>query len=697
MLQAIRTLHDAPLKALDEKIPKKSGLSRILSKFRFNQRSFNHFFGKALIYQTELNEVLCETVKLLDGIESRLSALERSIQDEKLSSNLRFDSVAKDKELSEEKLDLQLTEVLSLATAHVDAILTKREKGELFRVQSDSEKLAETDRVSDITKLGTSEIVKPPPDREAVKVLYVANAYPPNFIGGAELVAHNHAKSLRMAGVDVRVFAGDHSSGDWHEFFHDEYEGVPVWRLRLDSRDLSLASASQFINKTALEYFDQILSDFKPDLVHCHNLAGLGVSLILVAWARSIPVVLTVHDHWGYCLRDMAIRPDGSICQDATECWKCMSVFESPLYFRTPVRLRRDFHHWCLSHCSVVFSPSQFLASKYEMRSKIRGELRVFWNGVDCSKFAHLSNSHANPTCRFTFIGYLGDHKGVIPLLQAFSELRDFDVTLAIVGVGYLEAKLKEMVVEEGIGHKVQFMGRVPNQEIPTVFEQTDVFVLPSTCLENQPVSIAEAMASGCPIIASNCGGIPEMVEDGVSGILCAPGNTNELCDAMIRLAANPRLRRDMGGKARAKITDVSYDRQMTRMLSQYEKLIAGTTHFRGISVVLCHGEEWSDIAVKALEEIDEKNLAPETVFLPVTWLNKLPEFPLIHWAVSAEGIGSALRRSVIDTAVAICPGYLDGKPTFIEKTGMGLCYADVDKCIRLITTVLAKKGVENT
>ena len=367
-----------------------------------------------------------------------------------------------------------------------------------------------------------------------------------------------------------------------------------------------------------------------------------------------------------------------------------MSVFESHLYFRTPVRLRRDFHHWCLSHCRVVFSPSKFLASKYETRSRILGQLQAFWNGVDCSKFSHVMNPQESRTCRFTFIGYLGEHKGVIPLIQAFGRLREEDVTLTIVGVGYLESKLKEMVVAEGVSSKVTFLGRIPNQEITSVFEKTDVFVLPSTCLENQPVSIAEAMASGCPIIASNCGGIPEMVEDGVSGLLCAPGNIVELGDAMIRLAENPSLRRTMGENARSKISDVSYDRQMSRMLVKYKTLLSDGPLDNQLSVVLCHGEKWSAEAIKALEIIDEKNLAPNAIFLPTAWLSDSPSVVVVHWAVSAEGIASALRSSVFDRAVALCPGYSDGMPSIIEKIGMGRCYANAEDGARMLTEMLS-------
>jgi len=125
-----------------------------------------------------------------------------------------------------------------------------------------------------------------------LKILMCCNAYPPNFIGGAELIAHEHAKILKKLGHNVAVFADDgHIGGKRYSIKQDTYEDIPVYRVSLTSQDYQ-PEFINFTHKEVEENFKCILDDFSPDVVHFHNIIGLSVGLIHIAKSRGVKTCL---------------------------------------------------------------------------------------------------------------------------------------------------------------------------------------------------------------------------------------------------------------------------------------------------------------------------------------------------------------------------------------------------------------------
>src|SRR5208337_832744 len=116
------------------------------------------------------------------------------------------------------------------------------------------------------------------------------------------------------------------------------------------------------------------------------------------------------------------------------------------------------------------------------------------------------------------FIGYLGEHKGVHVLINALRRIDKRRMTLNIAGDGALMDTYRQQVRSLGLEDTVKFWGKVA--DIERIYAQTDVLILPSIWPENQPLTIIEAMSSGIPVIASDIGGIPELVDDGIDGYL---------------------------------------------------------------------------------------------------------------------------------------------------------------------------------
>jgi glycosyltransferase involved in cell wall biosynthesis len=155
------------------------------------------------------------------------------------------------------------------------------------------------------------------------------------------------------------------------------------------------------------------------------------------------------------------------------------------------------------------------------------------------------------PGSRLAFVGRLDHVKGLPILLDAVNALAAShpDVHLDIVGDGPERSDLQSIAVERGIGERVSFHGYLSQPDINHLLAQADVFVMTSLA-EGIPVVLMEAMAAGVPVVAPRITGIPELVEDGRSGLLYTPANKVELVAAIAKLLDDSSLARRLSDDA---------------------------------------------------------------------------------------------------------------------------------------------------
>jgi colanic acid/amylovoran biosynthesis glycosyltransferase len=158
---------------------------------------------------------------------------------------------------------------------------------------------------------------------------------------------------------------------------------------------------------------------------------------------------------------------------------------------------------------------------------------------------------------RVLVVARLVQGKGHALLLEAMAALarRGVDVHADVVGDGPKRVALERIAAELGIAQRVRFLGSIGQDEIREEYRRAEVFCLPSFA-EGVPVVLMEAMAMGLPVVASALMGIPELVEDGVSGFLVRPGRADELQDALAAMAADPVLRAAMGEAGRRRVLE---------------------------------------------------------------------------------------------------------------------------------------------
>jgi glycosyltransferase involved in cell wall biosynthesis len=406
------------------------------------------------------------------------------------------------------------------------------------------------------------------------RVLVCSNLYPPESHGGAELTAWRQAEALHQLGCEVVVFAGGRSSRrKRYEVWQERFGSLDGFRIQLGPEDFWACCSRCFHDPVKEMAFAEILGDTTPSVVHFHNLSGLSAGLIRVAREAGIPTVLTVHDHWALCLHNTLLQTDGSPCISRRHCQRCLDELCGNRETGTvPAQLRNRFVKASYRLLDAIISPSRYLSGAYEKTGIGEGRFHVIPNGVPAEMLRPRARSgRPSGQVEFVYTGYLGPHKGVDTLLEAFGrpEIRSA-ARLRFVGDGHLRERLEGAVRAAGLGSQVQFDGWVDPLRVPEALRSADCVILPSIWPENHPGSVTEAMAMGVGVIGSRLGGIPELIEDGKTGLLFEPGDTQALAAKMLLMIREPELAALLGREGSRRMAGNTVARRVREIAEVY-------------------------------------------------------------------------------------------------------------------------------
>lgn len=222
--------------------------------------------------------------------------------------------------------------------------------------------------------------------------------------------------------------------------------------------------------------------------------------------------------------------------------------------------------------CISEFARSQLMAvSSPENWDK----LHVVHCGVDIERFSPPGRPHAAEPVRIICVGRLVPEKGQALLLQATAQLRHegHQLVLVLVGDGPMHDYLKDTARALRLDETVEFRGAVGHDVVDGLLGEADIFCLPSFA-EGVPIVLMEAMAMGLPVVASRVMGVPELIQDGISGRLVSPGALADLVAVLRELVADARLRGQLGRAGRKRVQaefDLSTSARQLRSL--YERL----------------------------------------------------------------------------------------------------------------------------
>jgi glycosyltransferase involved in cell wall biosynthesis len=189
----------------------------------------------------------------------------------------------------------------------------------------------------------------------------------------------------------------------------------------------------------------------------------------------------------------------------------------------------------------------------------VQGRVHVVPNGVDPSRFDVNCKGEMHDNFTVGFVGTLKPWHGLPILVEAFAQLhrRDDSARLLLVGDGPQREGIEDALAEQGLLSAADFAGAVDPAEIPGLLARMDVAVAPYPNLAQfyfSPLKVYEYMAAGLPVVASRVGQLEGLIEDGVNGLLCAPGDPDALAAALDKLRRDPGLRASLGRAARQTI-----------------------------------------------------------------------------------------------------------------------------------------------
>lgn len=410
---------------------------------------------------------------------------------------------------------------------------------------------------------------------ETRRMITVSSFYPPQAIGGAEIICHRQMKTLQEDGLAKTVvlsldMQGKHTP---ETVTCDSYEGVTVVRVcfpieRVDQRGIC------FFHTLVNDVFRELCEIVKPEVVHGHNIAGLSLGVIDIAREYGAKTVFTLHDNWGFCYKNTTLDNEGNLCPNAVDCENCKEVFDLDEY-TVPMGSRKSYYRRQMEKADAFVSPSRYLADAYLRAGFDPRKMHVMWNGIDAEKYAGIRTEPAEQI-RLTYAGIFKPHKGVEYLIRAVAALEEEPVVLNLVGQGDGEPAYHELVEELDVKDRIVFRGYVDNTEMAEIYRHTDIFCLPSIWPENQPVTITEAMACGIPVIASDIGGVPELVEDGVTGYLVKPKDVEDLAEKIRMLVSDRKKMRLMGEAGRVRMRENDFHAQAGRLSALYDAIKPG-------------------------------------------------------------------------------------------------------------------------
>lgn len=199
---------------------------------------------------------------------------------------------------------------------------------------------------------------------------------------------------------------------------------------------------------------------------------------------------------------------------------------------------------------------------------------KVIENGIDQNEFRPMKTKFKYDVL---FIGRLIEVKGVDVLIKAIGLINKRNLKVAIVGSGPREDDLKSLVKKLGLGSQIIFLGRIPQDEIATLYNSSRVIALPSISKEGILTTMLEAASCGRPVITTTGGSMEEFINDGETGLLVKPNDPLDLSKAISKLIVNSDTCSQIGQKARNEIVDSwSWDSKIKQLEKEYAKIING-------------------------------------------------------------------------------------------------------------------------
>lgn len=379
-----------------------------------------------------------------------------------------------------------------------------------------------------------------------MKILFINNLFPPDYVGGAEISAFYSTYGLRQRGHDCSVLAV-FARAEQETFAEYEFKGVPVRKYTYDHR--CQTEFSRLFDPVVYRCIHDELERIRPDLVHIHNVSGTSLAPFLACRNLDIPVVVTLHDYWMLCPNNMLLRGVNELCDPTAMplwCHDCYRRYD----FWGNVPFRRQVIRSFVGNVRRFFAPSQRLIDLHIQAGFDPSLFRVLKTGIDLSLFQAPLSPNVRQVIQenalyntVLFAGHIVQIKGMDVLAEAMPIMSRYIENFRLLVAGSGEQGLIDELENRAPG-TVRYLGKLPFYELRPVYGAAKLTVVPSIWFDNSPTVIYESMLMGTPALGSNIGGIPELIREGETGYLFEAGNATDLAVKAIDHFAKPPLQR---------------------------------------------------------------------------------------------------------------------------------------------------------
>ena len=379
-----------------------------------------------------------------------------------------------------------------------------------------------------------------------MKILVAHNQY--QYAGGEDIVVAEEVRMLQQRGHSVHQYTVN----------NDGISGV--WRQ-------TVVAVRSFYSRPALREISNLLASFQPDILHVHNFfPSISPAIFFAAGKYRVPVVQTLHNYRLICANAMLFR-DERPCEDCTAgnsflpgvihaCYRGSRVGSAIVGASTSVHAALGT--WS-NRIDRYIALTQFAARQLGNGRIPAEKIRIKPNFAPDRGYGQGQGGFA------LYVGRLSSEKGLETILAA-DRLGHLPIPVHIAGDGPLLTEIERACARPG--SRLIYLGRLPRSEVVEQMKRAAALLVPSLWYEGFPMVIVEALSCGLPIIASRIGGLPEMVQDGHSGLLFEPGDPSALLQALRNFVSDTS-----GIEAKRQASRDQFDRHYTEQ-KNYETLV---------------------------------------------------------------------------------------------------------------------------
>ncbi|MCW6168985.1 MAG: glycosyltransferase family 4 protein [Thermoplasmatales archaeon] len=343
--------------------------------------------------------------------------------------------------------------------------------------------------------------------------------------------------------------------------------------IKIDSSRIRRFMNDSIPNEPLLNRIEEVKKTFNPDIIHLHRFR-IGYSSI-TEFTKNMdrPVIFTAHDADLICPLSTLVIPDGRICEGGIKPRCAFTGCKVEVNLPYEMMRYREFIKHLSKRINLFVAPSEAL-TRYLRSFSIENAkvLRSFIRFPD-----HVSKLGKDGV--FGYIGRIVPEKGMKQLLLAceLMKRRGRSFKLLIAGTGKYSAFVKSLIDQNHLEENVEMLGQISGNEKEQFYSDIQFSVIPTIMFDNIPLSAGESMVRVKPVIASDIGGVSELVHDCVNGILVKPYDIGNLADAIEYMMDHASEREKMGKQGNKDAREIlNPDSHLKNLLKIYDDLLSG-------------------------------------------------------------------------------------------------------------------------